>query len=93
MLEVDVLAWSQLLETFAEALAPRLEQLLVSEPDEEDCWMDSEQAAVHLGMTKNAIYKLTSGRQIPFQQEGPGCKLFFRRSELDRWRRGERASD
>ena len=36
---------------------------------------------------KGSLYKLTAAREIPFHQDGPGCKLWFLRSELDEWRR------
>jgi hypothetical protein len=29
---------------------------------------------------------LAAERAIPSEQEGPGCKLYFRRSDLDAWR-------
>lgn len=53
---------------------------------EADGWLDFEGALEHLGMKKGALYKLTSTRTIPFHQDGPGCKLWFLRSELDEWR-------
>lgn len=51
-------------------------------------WLDSRAAAQYLGMTRNALHKLTARRQIPFEQDGPGCKLWFQRTRLDRWRAG-----
>lgn len=53
---------------------------------ESDGWLDFDGALEHLGMKKGALYKLTSARTIPFHQDGPGCKLWFLRSELDEWR-------
>lgn len=38
-------------------------------------------------MTANALYKLTAAHQIPFEQDGPGCRLWFKRADLDAWRR------
>jgi hypothetical protein len=57
-------------------------------------WLDTAGAAEYLGMPKTALHKLTAARGIPFEQEGPGCKLYFKRSDLDIWRRqgGGRAS-
>jgi Helix-turn-helix domain len=78
---------AELLNALAERLAPRVAALLREDADA-DQWLDSGQAADYLGMTRNALHKLTSARLVPFEQDGPGCKLHFRRSELDRWRRG-----
>lgn len=82
----------ELLDALADRLAPRVAALL-HEGADADQWFDSAQAADYLGMTKNALHKLTSAREIPFEQEGPGHKLYFRRSKLDRWRTGGRSPD
>jgi hypothetical protein len=71
------------LRALAERLAPFM-------PDRDDAhadeWVDAKGAAAYLGMTVTALHKLTAARAIPFEQEGPGCKLWFRRSALDAWR-------
>ena len=46
----------------------------------------STQAAAHIGRSRNALYKLTAARAIPFEQDCPGGKLYFKRSQLDDWR-------
>ena len=56
--------------------------------DEPERWMSSHDAATYLGLSANALHKLTAARAIPFEQDGPGCKLWFRRTDLDRWRQG-----
>jgi len=53
-----------------------------------DSWIDAKQAAAYLGITPSSLWKLTAARQIPFAQDGPGRKCWFRRSELDLWREG-----
>ena len=58
----------------------------------EDGWLTAKQAAEYLALTLTALHKHTAARSIPFEQEGRGCKLWFRRSELDAWRRGEKLS-
>lgn len=83
-------AASWLVEAVADALALRLDAHLERAEDVEDRWMNSAEAADYLGITRNALHKLSSAREIPFEQEGPGCKLYFRRTDLDAWRRGER---
>jgi Helix-turn-helix domain len=73
------------LDALAERLAPRLAGRLAPT---EDGWLDSKQAAAYLGVSVNALHKLTAARAIPFEQDGPGCKLYFRRCALDRHRQG-----
>ena len=52
-----------------------------------DAWIDSTTAADYLGLTKAALHRLTSSRSIPFEQDCQGGKCWFKRSELDDWRR------
>jgi len=56
-------------------------------PERTSGWLDFDGAREYLGMKRGTLYKLTSARTIPFHQDGPGCKLWFLRSELDEWRR------
>ena len=72
------------LELLAERLAPYLPQPKVHE----DRWLSTADAAAYLGLTRNALHKLTAARAIPFAQDRAGGKLWFLRSELDAWRRG-----
>ncbi len=78
------------LDLLVDRLAPRIHARLGDQADGDlsDEWLDSKRAAAYLGMSVNAIHKLTAARAIPFEQDGPGCKCWFRRAELDRWRRG-----
>lgn len=77
---------SDILDQLADALAPRLEK--IRKPSE-DSWIDSKEAAVYLGVTQASLYQHTAARAIPFSQNEVGGKMFFKRSELDAWRRGE----
>jgi excisionase family DNA binding protein len=54
----------------------------------DDRWIDAKQAAEYLGTTRSSLWKLTAAREIPFSQDGPGCKCWFKRSQLDAWREG-----
>jgi excisionase family DNA binding protein len=54
-------------------------------------WMDARAAAVYLGVHRDTLRKLAAERAVPVHQDGPGCKLYFRRDELDDWRRSGRA--
>lgn len=71
-----------------ETIARRVLELVREEQQEpSDGWLDAAGAARYLGMPKTALHKLTAARVIPFEQEGAGCKLYFKRSDLDTWRR------
>lgn len=50
-------------------------------------WLDSQGAAEHLGITRDALYKRVKAGQIPAHQDRPDAKLFFHRDELDDSRR------
>ena len=77
------------LDALAERVAARvLERLEGAQGG--DRWLDAKQAADYLGLSINALHKLTAARQLPSEQEAPGHKLWFRRSELDEWRSGGR---
>jgi excisionase family DNA binding protein len=50
-------------------------------------WLDARDAAAYLGIRRDTLRKLAAQRAIPTHQDGPRCKLYFRRDELDEWRR------
>ena len=75
------------LDALAEKLAPRLLGRLAPSAGP-DGWLDAKSAAAYLSISVHALHKLTAARVVPFEQEGPGCKLWFKPSELDAWRRG-----
>jgi excisionase family DNA binding protein len=72
-----------------ERIAARVADLVIERlrvPVVPDEWMTTREASTYLGITPNAMHKLSSARQIPFSQDKPGGKLFFRRADLDAWR-------
>jgi hypothetical protein len=75
------------LDALAERVAARVLERLEN-GQEGDRWLDAKQAADYLGLSINALHKLTAARQVPAEQEAPGHKLWFRRSQLDHWRSG-----
>jgi predicted DNA-binding transcriptional regulator AlpA len=80
---------AEFLEAVAERVVKILEQRgLVVAGKDEDRWVRTRDAAAHLGLSVNALYKLTAARAIPFEQDVAGGRLWFLRSELDQWRRG-----
>ena len=52
-----------------------------------DEWLDTRGASEYLGIHRDSLRRLAAERAIPAEQSGAGCKLFFRRSDLDAWRR------
>jgi excisionase family DNA binding protein len=68
-------------ERLAERLAPYLPS-----PASGDGWLETDAAAAYLSIPRSTLHKLTAERAIPFSQDAPGCKLYFKRSALDAWR-------
>jgi excisionase family DNA binding protein len=69
-------------------LARRVSPYLPAPAASEDGWLSTRQAADYLGISTNALHKLTASRAIRFEQDKPGGKCWFKRSELDAFRRG-----
>lgn len=74
---------ARLAEQVAERIARQLSTPTAHDADE---WFDSRNAANYLGVHRDTLRKLAAERAIPSEQDGPGCKLYFRRSDLDAWR-------
>lgn len=66
----------------AELLRPELRPSATSA----DRWLTTAEAAEHLGLTLHALRHLVARRAIPYSQERPGARQFFKRTDLDRWR-------
>jgi hypothetical protein len=76
------------LRRLAELLAPYLPvQVAASEPDR---WLSTREAAEYAGTTVNALHKAMAAREVHFEQDTPGGKAWFKRADIDAWRRGER---
>jgi excisionase family DNA binding protein len=80
VLDIDDL--DQLAERVADLVVARLR----ADEKSPDRWLDSKEAADHLGISLHALRHLTARRALPFAQDAPGSKMFFRASELDAWR-------
>lgn len=77
----------RLADLVVDRLMARSETQIEQPPDE---WMDARAAAIYLGVHRDTLRELAAGRAVPVHQDGPGCKLYFRRDELDDWRRSGR---
>lgn len=78
----------QLLVRLADLVADRvLARTTATQDDQPSEWMDARDAAAYLGIHRDTLRKLAAQRAIPTHQDGPRCKLYFRRDELDDWRR------
>jgi len=70
----------------ARVAAAVVEHLGRASSDDSAEWLDSRSAAEYLGVHRDTLRKLAAERAVPVHQDGRGCKLFFRRSDLDEWR-------
>lgn len=78
---------SSTFDAIVAAAAGRALELLGSQLDQEAWpeWMSVERAAKYLDVSPERLRKLQARREIPFHQEAPGCRVFFRRHDLDDW--------
>lgn len=84
VLSLDAATLDHLAELVSVRVVKALEATL---PVSGDAWMDSKQAAAYLGLPSvHALHKLTAAREVPCVQDVAGGRLYFKRSELDRWR-------
>ena len=74
---------TQLAEVVAERVAAQLAEPKRQQADE---WLDTLRASEYLGIGRDTVRRLAADGSIPTEQAGAGCKLFFRRSDLDSWR-------
>jgi excisionase family DNA binding protein len=77
----------QLLDRLADRIAVMLAERLGAPDAQEVEWFDSRRAAEYLGIHRDTLRKLAAERTIPSEQDGARCKLYFRRADLDAWRR------
>lgn len=80
---LDQLLW-HLAELVADRVAAKLSAPQRERPDE---WLDTRRAADYLRISRDSIRRLAAEGSIATEQSGVGCKLYFRRSALDEWRR------
>jgi hypothetical protein len=78
------------LRRLAELLAPYLPG--PAAPVEPDRWLNSREAAEYAGTTRHALHKAMAAREVHFEQDTPRGKAWFKRADIDVWRRGERSA-
>jgi excisionase family DNA binding protein len=83
---LDLLEHSSVLDVLADRVAERIADRLGT--SEVDAWLTTTGAASYLAMHPDTLRKLASAGLIPYEQDRPGCRMFFRRSALDLWRKG-----
>lgn len=75
----------------AERVAHRVVEILTEklgvDYEHGDRWMDTSEAADFLGLTRHALDKLCAAGTVPFSQDVPLGKRYFKPSDLDEWRR------
>jgi hypothetical protein len=79
----------ELTDAQLEAIAERVAEIIADHEPAVEQWLDTKDAADYLSVHPVTLRKLAAERRIDFQQEGPGCKLWFSTRVLDRHRRGE----
>lgn len=84
---IDPAAGSSMLDALIDQLAAQAGPSQTHGSSGQDEWFDSRRAAEYLGVHRDTLRKLAAERAIPAEQDGPNCKLYFRRSDLDSWRR------
>jgi excisionase family DNA binding protein len=90
--ESDSALINQLLGLLADLVVDRLmKRTEAGSNPPADEWMDARAAAAYLGIHRDTLRKLSAERAVPVHQDGPGCKLYFHRDELDEWRRTAKA--
>jgi excisionase family DNA binding protein len=82
------------LDSLVESIAQRVAEIVTAnlleqfEAPEDHRWVTSKEAAAHLGITLNALYKLAAAGSLPSAQDERGGRHYFTRADLDAWRRG-----
>ena len=66
-----------------EAIAQRTAEILRETSEQEDRWMNLDEAVDYLRCKRSRLYEFTRRGEIPHSRDGR--RLLFRRSELDQW--------
>jgi excisionase family DNA binding protein len=77
---IDALA-----ERIASLVGDQLAQQLTTQQPQVSPWLTVDQTCAYLSFSRDALYKLTAARAIPFRKKEGGQGLRFHRDELDAW--------
>jgi excisionase family DNA binding protein len=80
-------------EDVVEEIARRAAEIVLDRLAERERWpefLSVGTAARYLDVSPERVRKLQARGELPYHQEGPGCRVLFRRQDLDealeRWR-------
>ena len=76
-----------LLDVLADRIAERIAARLEAGASAQDDWLSLPDAAAYLGLHRDTLRKRAKAGLVPFEQDGDRCRMYFRRSDLDAWRR------
>lgn len=74
-----------LIEQIADQVAHRVLAEVAAHSEPSSPWLDVFAACAYLGLSKDALYKLTAAHAIPFRRKAGGQGLRFHQAELDAW--------
>ena len=73
-----------------ERVAERLADRQAERDDGWPEWMRLPTASRYIDVSENALRKRAERGELSYSQEGPGCALWFSRTELDAYMAGQR---
>jgi excisionase family DNA binding protein len=85
-----------LADEYIDAIATRAAEIVLARIDaaadrgDAPEYLSVKDAAAYLGCTEGRVRKLVEARRIPFAQDGPGCRIFLSRADLDRFMQSNR---
>jgi excisionase family DNA binding protein len=71
-------------------LARRLAPYLPAPAPAEDGWLSTREAADYAGCSVDALHRAMAAREVRFEQSCAGGKAWFKRADVDAWRRRNR---
>lgn len=83
--QVALVLSPETIDGLASAVVARVAELLPEPTD--DSWLDSRGAAAHLAVPLSTVRNWTARGELPGYQDTPGGNYYFKRSDLDEWRR------
>ena len=82
-LSATVVLTNEQIDTIVERVLARLDASAVRGDAPE--YLSVKDAANYIGATEGRVRKLVERKRIPVSQDGPGCRVFISRTDLDRF--------